>query len=357
MRNLMHCLRDVIIIKKNIVLVFIIAALMAIIVYYGYGGQKFADTQTFQMGTFVDQKVYGRKCRQAINDVSARIAEIEQLMTINAPSGEINILNEYAGMSGAKLSPETMQVIEKSIIFSELSDGAFDITVAPLVKAWGISSENPTVPEESNVHNLLKLVNYKDIDISRQECSVMLKRPGQMVDLGGIAKGYAGDETARIYKSHGISSGFINIGGNIVALGNKPDGTPWKVAVKNPRPINEPYIGTIDVNDTAVATSGDYERFFEHEGKRYHHIIDPKTGYPADSGLISVTVVAQNSIDADALSTALFILGLDKGMRLIRSMPGIEAIFVTKDKKIHVTQGLKQNFIFNTEVKDFEYVE
>ena len=177
------------------------------------------------------------------------------------------------------------------------------------------------------------------------------------MDLGGIAKGYAGDEAIKIYKKYGIKSAYINLGGNVVVLGTKPDGKPWRIGVQNPRAENGFYIGIVEVADKAVVTSGDYERFFEENGKRYHHILDPKTGRPADSGLISSTIVTDVSMDADALSTAAFVLGLEKGRALVESLEGVEAIFVTKDKEVYVTDGLRNSFTFSDESKEFKYVE
>jgi len=178
-----------------------------------------------------------------------------------------------------------------------------------------------------------------------------------MVDLGGIAKGYAGDEAIRIYKEHGLKSAYINLGGNVVVLGGRPDGSPWRIGIQNPRAPNGMYIGIVRVTDKAVVTSGDYERYFEKENVRYHHILDTKTGYPADSGLISSTIVTDVSMDADALSTAAFVLGLEEGMKLVNSLKGVEAIFITGDKRVYVTEGLKSSFTFDDESKEFKYAE
>jgi thiamine biosynthesis lipoprotein len=181
--------------------------------------------------------------------------------------------------------------------------------------------------------------------------------PGQSVDLGGIAKGYAGDEAIKIYKKHGIKSAYVNLGGNVVTLGTKPDGTPWRIGIQNPRAQNGYYLGTVEVTDKAIVTSGDYERYFEADQIRYHHILDPQTGYPADSGLMSATVVTDVSVDADALSTAVFTLGLEKGMAMVKSLKGVEAILVTKDKEIYITEGIKSSFTFTDGSKEFKYVE
>ncbi len=315
------------------------------------------DREDFLMGTIITQRIYGDNGEEVGNKVVERIKEIENKMTINEIGGEINILNELSGVDKVKLSDDTFEVIKRGLKYSQLASGAFDITIGPLVKAWGVFTDHPRVPDEEEIKNLLRLVNYKDIYIDDNSKTVMLAKQNQIVDLGGIAKGYAGDEAIRIYKENNIKSAFVNLGGNVVALGSKPDGSDWNVGIQNPRDVNGKHIAVVKVNNKAIVTSGDYERFFEKNGIRYHHIIDPKTGYPADSGLISATIISDASIDADALSTAVFVLGLEKGLSLIEGLDGIETILITKDKKIYTSSGLKDNFILDDVSKEYEYVE
>lgn len=309
------------------------------------------------MGTIITEKVFGVKAEKAADEVMDRIQQLEGMMTINAAGSEIDKLNDFAGKDKVYLCQDSIYVMETAKKFSELSGGTFDITVGPLVKVWGIFTDHPRVPSQDEINRLLKLVGYKELDISSRDLSAKLARPGQVVDLGGIAKGYAGDEAIKIYKKYKIKSAYVNLGGNVVVLGSKPDGTPWKIGIQNPRAENGKYIGILSVTDKAVVSSGDYERFFEEGNKRYHHILDPRTGYPSDSGLISMTIVTDRSIDADALSTATFVLGLEKGMKLVESLKGVEAVFITKDKKVYVTEGLKSNFSFYDESKEFQYDE
>ena len=318
---------------------------------------KPVEGEDYLMGTTILQKVYGTEAQKALAEAGTRIKEIEGLMTINAPGGDINRLNEAAGKSDVVLSPETLTILETAKRYAALSDGSFDVTVGPLVKAWGVFTDHPRVPPQDEINRLLKLVDYRMLTIDRAKSSARLDKSGQVVDLGGIAKGYAGDEAIKIYKSHNVKSAYINLGGNVVVLGSKPDGSPWRIGIQNPRAANSLYVGVIKVTDKAVVTSGDYERYFEKNNVRYHHIVDTKTGYPADSGLISSTIVTDVSMDADALSTATFMLGLDKGMKLVKSLTGVEAIFITRDKKIYVTEGLKSSFTFDDESKEFKYVE
>lgn len=310
------------------------------------------------MGTIITQKVYGKDGQTAIDEATKKIKYLERLLTFNTLQGDLNKLNQNAGITSVILNTETLQIIEKAQQVSELSNGVFDITVGPLVRAWGIGTELQRIPSADELKKLLPLVNYKDVSIEGNY--VGLKKIGQMVDLGGIAKGYAGDVAIEIYKKNNINSTFINIGGNIVTLGNKPDGSPWRVGIRNPRlegNESEQIIGAVKVTDKAVVTAGDDQRYFIQNAQRYHHILDPETGYPAKSDLMSVTLIADSSLDADALDTAVFILGLEKDKDLIQQYGGIEAVFITTDKAIYVTDGLKDNFEFLGESNEYKYVK
>lgn len=315
------------------------------------------EANGFVMGTVISQKVYGDNGQKAIDETSKKMQSLEELLTFNAPEGDIYTLNENAGKNKVELDPETITLLKRSKLVAELSNGAFDVTIGPLIKSWGIGTQQEHIPTKEELQKLLPLVNYQDLYVD--DHSAGLKRAGQMVDLGGIAKGYAGDVAIQIYKKYGIQSGYINIGGNVVTLGNKPDGSPWTVGIRNPRPsgIQEETIGTITVTNKAVVTAGDDQRFFKQDGQRYHHILDSKTGYPAKSDLMSVTLVTDSSFDADSFDTAVFILGVEKGKELIKKYGGIEAIFITTDKKIYVTEGLKGNFQFHDESNEYQYIE
>lgn len=316
------------------------------------------EAEGFAMGTVISQKVYGAKGQAAIDETMEKIEGLEALLTFNAPGGDINKLNENAGKSKVELNPETVKIIKKAQQVSELSNGAFDITIGPVVKSWGIGTDEEHIPEAEELKKLLSLVSYKDLYIG--ESSSGLKKAGQLVDLGGIAKGYAGDVARDIYRKNGIQSAFINLGGNVVTLGNKPDGSQWRVGIRNPRPTGPQggeILGTVSVTGKAVVTAGDDQRYFEKGGQRYHHILNPHTGYPAQSDLMSVTLITDSSLDADALDTAVFILGLEKGKELIQQYGGVEAVFITTDKKIYITEGLKGNFNFVDESKEYQYIE
>ncbi len=315
------------------------------------------ENEEFAMGTIIRQRIYHENAEDISKQVIERIREIEDGMTINKAGGEINNLNSSAGKGFVQLSKDTLFVLSKAKEISQLSDGAFDVTIGPLVKEWDLLGENPEIPLKERIDSLLELVDYKDITIDKPNTKAKLENKGQIVDLGGIAKGFAGDEAIEVYCENGVQSAFISLGGNIVALGGKTDGSPWKIGIRDPRGSEGSYIGIVSVKDKAVVSSGDYERFFERNGVRYHHILSPKTGYPADSGLIGSTIISDFSIDADALSTATFVLGLEKSMALIKKFDGVEAVFVTDDKKVYITEGLKGVFEFEGTGNGYEYVE
>jgi Membrane-associated lipoprotein involved in thiamine biosynthesis len=323
----------------------------------GCGSRQPVQTEEFALGTIINQQVYGPNAAQAAQEASAMIKAMDALWTINSPGGDINKLNDQAGQGFVDLNPETINVLKEAQQISDLSKGkAFDITVAPLVKAWGVGTEAPSVLSAEVIQQLLPLVNYQDVLIDEASHSASLRRTGQMVDLGGIAKGYIGDMVIDIYRKNGITSAYANLGGNVMVLGCKPDGSAWKVGIQNPRGQNGEIIGVVSVTDKAVVTSGDYQRYFIKDGKRYCHIIDPCTGYPVDNGLMSVTIVASSSAIADGLAKA-YVLGLDKGMELVESYGQAEAIFVTTDKKIYVTPGLRANFQLEDASNEYAYVQ
>ena len=350
--------------RKSLAQVIVAAAMLAACASTAVAGDRIPpdrtyELKTFSMGTVIDQKVTGSAAQAAAEEAAAKMRSLEELLTFREPTGDVYKINQNAGIKSVELSPVTIKIIKKSIQVAELSNGAFDITVGPLVRLWSAAAKEKRVPTQEALSQAMSLVDYRDIVIDGR--SGKLRRAGQTMDLGGIAKGYAGDAAIQIYRKHGIQSGFINIGGNVVTLGSRPDGSPWKIGIRNPRPKGnsdqaEEILGYVTVRDKAVSAAGDDQRYFEKDGIRYGHILDPKTGYPAKTDLLSVTLIAASSFDADAFDTAVFILGLEKGRELLRRLGTMEAVFITSDKKIHVTDGLKDNFIFHGDNSGFQYV-
>ncbi|HEX3021007.1 MAG TPA: FAD:protein FMN transferase [Lachnospiraceae bacterium] len=241
--------------------------------------------------------------------------------------------------NNAIINTDTLEVLERALWFYGQSQGAFDITIRPLTKLWGIGKKNSYIPPQELIDETRRKVNASRITIDKEQTSAGYNVNGGSIDLGGIAKGYAADEVKRIIVRNGITSALINLGGNIVTVGMKPDGSSWKVGIQNPLAPRGEYLGVVEANDRTVVTSGSYEQFFIKDKIRYHHIIDPRTGYPAQSSLYSVTAICEKSIDADALTTSLFILGYEEGMELVDQV-GSEAIFITDTMEVRMTKGL-----------------
>lgn len=303
------------------------------------------ETEFFAMGTVINQKVYGKNSELACIQVENEIKRIENIMSFFLEDSDINKLNENAGKSKIKLEEETIYVINKAKQLSKLSSGAFDITTGPLVKLWGIFTNHAKVPNKKEIDEAQKLIRYEDIIIDVKSNLAMLRRKGQMVDLGAIAKGYAADKAIEIYKKNGIKSAFINIGGNVMVLGRKNHEDLWTIGIQNPDKVRGECIGALLLEDASVVTSGGYVRYFEKNNIKYHHIMDFRTGYPCSSGLKSVTVISNKSIEADALSTAIFVLGYENGRKLVDNVDGLEAIFITENNEIKITEGLKDKFV------------
>lgn len=285
--------------------------------------------------------IYDKSRRDAeliLDAAFSRIDEVEAAMSLYIDESEINQINRQAGVKSVQVSQETFDLLLLAEESARLSQGAFDPTIGPLVTAWGITSDNPRIPDDEELDVLLELVNYRNL-VMEQPDGVFLAREGMKLDLGGIAKGYAADEAKRIIREMGSSSALINLGGNILLAGSKPDGTPWRIGVQDPHSSRGRYIVIITLEGGTVVTSGTYERYFFDNDIRYHHILDTSTGFPADTGLESVTIVTENSAYADALSTAAFVLGIEEGFAFIESIEDVEAVFITEDKRVFKTSG------------------
>lgn len=302
----------------------------------------------FLLGTVIEISIYDKKDEAIIDKAFERISEIERKMTINnAETSEIIALNDASGKNEVKLSPDTFYVVEKGKQYSELSNGKFDITIGSIVKLWNIGTKYAAVPEKSKLEEAVKLVDYKKLRLNKENLTANLESKGMKVDLGAIAKGYAADEAARILKENGVNHAIINLGGNVMTIGGNPNGNPWKIGIQDPFNPRGDFLGVVPVKDKTIVTSGTYERYFEENGKIYHHILDPVTGYPVENNLYSVSIITDKSIDGDGLSTTSLLLGLEEGMKLIESLENVEAIFITSDKRIFVSSGLKNDFEIN----------
>jgi thiamine biosynthesis lipoprotein len=303
----------------------------------------------FVLGTFCGVNLYEGGTAGVYASVFSRLREIDRTMSASEPvfpeedgedgGNDLRRINRRAGTGPVKVSGELIAVLDRALYYAELSGGAFDPTVGPLVKLWGIGTETPRIPGADEIEAALALVNWRDVRINHEEETVFLTRPGMTLDLGGIAKGYAADEAAALIKTAGLRRGIIDLGGNILALGTREEDQPWRIGIQTPDQDRGDYLGVLAVKDKSVVTSGVYERFFEEGGRRYHHILSTVDGRPVENGLLSVTIIADLSIDADGLSTSIFALGYDRGRALIESLPGVEAVFVSRDRVVRGTPG------------------
>jgi thiamine biosynthesis lipoprotein len=309
----------------------------------------------FVMGTICTVNLYNRGTPALYQRIFARLRELEGIMSANMDGTDLDRVNRNAGIGPVPVRAELVEVLSTALDYAERSGGTFDPTIGPLVKLWGIGGENPRVPEEGEIRAALTLVNHRDLAVDRAAGTVFLKRPGMALDAGAIAKGYAADEVVRLLREAGVPGAIIDLGGNIFAYGRKTragwgaGGEPWRIGIQDPLAERGVYTGVLEVHNKSVVTSGVYERAFEAGGKHYHHILSVQDGYPVDNGLLSVTIIADRSMDADALSTAAFTLGYARGRALVESIPGAEAVFIFDDRSIRGTPGALDLFTLRDE--------
>lgn len=312
--------------------VFIIIPLLGLT-----GCSQEANRTSFLLGTICKIQIKGGD-NSDLDSAFKRIRQIESQMSRNLETSEVRQIAN-SDEKGFKVSSDPCQVIRKAIDFGQLSGGLFDVTIAPVVDLWGFGNNDvdPHLPPDSSLQQILPLVDYRQIQV-QEDCRV-ITGPGQRIDLGGIAKGYAADEAAKVLQNAGVKSALINLGGNIFVLGKKENGKPWKFGIQDPLKPTGTMMGIIEIDSGALVTSGIYERFVEENGKKYHHILDPGTGYPVENNLAGVSITAPSGLDADALSTVVFMLGIDKGCELLAQFPNTGAIFITKTGEI-ITYGI-----------------
>lgn len=299
-----------------------------------------AVRDVFAMDTYMNLKAYGDNADKALDEAEERIHQLESELSATAETSEIWKLNHSSGRE-VSVSDDTSLLIDKAIDIGGMTHGALDITVFPVLKEWGFTTGEYRIPEKSSLEDLLKNVDYSKIKLNGNTAAIP---EGAEIDLGALAKGYTGDEIMKIFRDHDIDSAIVSLGGNVQSIGSKPDGSGWRVAVRDPFSVEEDMC-VVEIKNKAVITSGNYERFFTGEdGKKYWHIIDPANGYPADNGFVSVTVIGENGLDCDCLSTALFVVGINGYKDIINKYPNNDFIFVTDDEKILYTKGIADDF-------------
>lgn len=279
------------------------------------------------------------KAAKAIDSAFREMERVAGLLNYYSPESELSLINRSAGIRPVKVSPETMEIMERALFVARSTEGAFDVTMGPVIALWDFQKK--VAPEVEKLREALRRVGYSRIILDRSNSTVYLSGKGMEINLGGIIKGYLADKAVATLKSEGIKAGIIAIGGDIKAFGKKPGGEPWTVGIQNPRQKggSDEVIATIRLSDTAVSTAGDYEKFFVKDGEWYHHILDPRTGYPA-YGCRSVTVLSAEGVMADGIDTGIFIMGPQRGMELLKRL-GLEGVILDNKGAILMTDGMK----------------
>ena len=272
-----------------------------------------------------------------LQNMQEKCKKLDDLLSAFKSESDIGKINANAGKAMVSIDAVTFRLLKYAISYAEASNGAFDPTIRPAVELWKIGKKEERVPEKNECQRIRKLVNYKAVRFDAVSQSVLLEHPGQALDLGGIAKGYAGDVIRNELIDNGVTSGILNFGGTILTIGKKTDGADWKIGIQNPLQERGAIIGSVVLNQDALVTSGVNERFFVKNGIRYHHLIDPYTCEPARTGVLSVTAAGDCAMGLDAITTALFILGVEKGIRFAREM-GVEALYLCEDGNILATK-------------------
>ena len=333
----------------------------------GPSGSSQGPESEYVLGTICTVNLFEQGTPALYSRVFSRLRELEDILSANREGTDLDKVNKNSGLGPVKVRPEVIEVLEKALEYAEKSNDSLDPTVGPLIKLWGIGTDRARVPGEDEIREALNLIDYHKVEIDKENGTVFLERAGMALDLGAIAKGYAADELVKILTREGVKRAIIDLGGNIFAMGEKkttrsfgdiikglvPGGSGkgkaddesfWRIGIQDPREDRGNYLGILKVKNKTVVTSGKYERFFEEGGKRYHHIFLIENGFPVENGLLSVSIVADKSIDADALSTAAFILGWERGRDLIATVPGAQGIFVSEDLSVRLTPGVEGEF-------------
>lgn len=304
--------------------------------------EQLAESSSFAMNTYMTFTAYGENAESALAYAKERVQELESLWSVTNETSEIYCANHSDGKS-VEVSGETADLISFALDMAQKTNGVLDPTIYPVLTAWGFTMDTKQVPSQTEIDSLLPLVDYTQISL---EGSTLTVPVGMELDLGAVGKGYAADLVTELLKSQGVESALFSLGGNIQAIGSRPDGSNWHIGIRNPQ--GDGNLGVLEISDAAVVTSGGYENYFEDaDGNVYWHILDPATGYPARSGLQAVTIISPEGKLSDALSTALFVMGTEKAEDYWRENGGFEMLLITDQNEILVTEGIAQQFSLN----------
>ncbi len=317
------------------------AALLFCLAGCGPKEEQEYSKEIFAMDTYMSLKAYGDGGEEAVNEAVKEINRLDKLLSTGKETSEVGTINKTGE---GVLSADGIALMTSSLELNKLTDGAFDISIYPVMKLWGFTNQKYKVPDDESLKATLSLVDASKINFDSETGKVSFDTPQMAIDFGAIAKGYTSSRVADIFRKHGVRWGLINLGGNVQTVGTRPDGNDWNIAILDPDD-EDALAGVISSHDKAIITSGGYERFFEENGKKYHHIIDPETGYPADGGLLSVTIVTDDGTLADGLSTSLFVMGKSGAISFWKEhKQEFQCVLVGDDGTIYVSDGLKDSF-------------
>ena len=327
---------------------FLLAALIVVFFIFHKATPGDIEDNRLLLNTVVSIKLFQSERIDVLNEAFTLIEDYENKLSRHKSGSEISRINSAPAGTAVPVSSMTLEIIETALNYAELSGGSFDPTVGPLVDLWGIGTEHPHVPETEELSEVLPLVDYRNVLIDENSDTVTLTKEGMALDLGGITKGWIADRVGEFLIENGETHFLINLGGNILVHGGKPSKKnspgPFRIGIQNPFESRGKYLGVFSLENGSVVSSGVYERFFESEGIKYHHILDTSKGFPVENGLAAVTIISEFSLDGDALSTTLFTLGIQKGLELVKSLDGVEAAFITRDGKVILTAGASTIF-------------
>lgn len=336
--------------KKNLLLFSGLILLVFFVFGFFYARQKRSQTEpvtatAFKLNTVVTVTLYDSGKQELLQQALDLCDEYEQIFSRTLPESELYRLN--AGTlpkeDGAYIISDPLaELIGEGLRYSELSDGAFDISIGPVSSLWDFTSKAAGLPDTQELTKALELVDYRQVYLEGNR--IRFGMEGMQLDLGAIAKGYIADRIKEFLISEGVESAILDLGGNILCIGKRPDGSPFRIGIQRPFAQRSETAAVAQIDGKSVVSSGIYERYFEKDGIFYHHILNPQTGFPYDTGLVSVTIISDCSADGDGLSTSCFALGLEKGMELAESLPGVYAAFITEDGKLHFSEGMEQAF-------------
>lgn len=305
------------------------------------------ETQ-FYMGTYVTLTVYDDGKEETLQKGFDRVEELEKLLSPEIQDSEISQINENAGQEPIEVSNDTYELVKIADKYSSIENSSFDYTIGALTDLWRIGFDDARKPSDEEIQEILPLVNHKKVEFDEERQAIYLTEPGIKIDLGAIAKGYIADEVKKIFEEEGITTALIDLGGNVITMGGSPsrEGEAWNVGIQDPIDERGQTMGSTQQSNRSIVTSGIYERYLEtDDGEIYHHLLHPETGFPIENDLVSVSIITEKSVDADALSTVVYGLGLETGLDFINNREDVEGIFVTEDQEVYTSEGLKDNFI------------